>query len=300
MAVATPAVKGAVPARVEGKPASHYVGLILRYTLLIGIGIVLFTPFILAGIGSFKTDSEIIAWPPKFFPAEWLSGNWAKVWNTNLGEGATFPRWLFNTAVLSVGVAVLEVIGCSMAAYAFARMRFKGKDLMFALFLSTTMISTQVTLVPSYLVMKTLGWIDTYKALIVPFLTSPFAIFTMRQSFMTIPRELEEAARLDGCGRVRFLVQMLLPLCKPVIAAQALFAFMGNWNSYMWPLIITTSKDLRTLQIGLRYFVNQEGGTQWGLFMAAAVLVSVPVIVIYFTVQKQFVEGIATTGLKGT
>jgi multiple sugar transport system permease protein len=265
------------------------------YLFLTVTALAVMLPFIWMISTSLKGQKEVFTYPPSWLPKEWRWQNYIDAW-----RGAMFGRYFFNSVFVALAVTVGQIVTCSMAAYAFARMRFKGKDLMFALFLSTTMISTQVTLVPSYLVMKTLGWLDSYKALIVPFLTSPFAIFIMRQSFMTIPRELEEAARLDGCGRVRFLVQILLPLCKPVIAAQALFAFMGNWNSYMWPLIVTTSKELRTLQIGLRYFVNQEGGTQWGLFMAAAVLVSVPVIALYFTVQKQFVEGIATTGLKGT
>jgi multiple sugar transport system permease protein len=268
---------------------------IFWYLFMTAAALAVMLPFIWMVSTSLKGQKEVFTYPPTWLPKEWRWQNYIDAW-----RGAMFGRYFLNSVFVAVAVTVGQVVTCSMAAYAFARMRFKGKDLLFALFLSTTMISTQVTLVPSYLVMKTLGWMDSYKALIVPFLTSPFAIFIMRQSFMTIPRELEEAARLDGCGRVRFLVQILLPLCKPVIAAQALFAFMGNWNSYMWPLIITTSKELRTLQIGLRYFVNQEGGTQWGLFMAAAVLVSVPVIALYFTVQKQFVEGIATTGLKGT
>lgn len=210
-----------------------------------------------------------------------------------------FGRYFLNSVVVVAAVTLGQTTTSALAAFAFARMRFKGKDLVFTLFLSTTMISTQVTLVPSYLLLKTLGWLDTYQGLIVPFLASAFGVFMMRQSFMTIPRELEEAARLDGCGRLRFLLRILLPLSRPVIAAQALFACMGNWNSYLWPLIVTTSKELRTLQIGLRFFVSQEGSTQWGLFMAAAVLVSAPIVAVYFTVQRSFVQGIATTGLKG-
>jgi ABC-type glycerol-3-phosphate transport system permease component len=177
-------------------------------------------------------------------------------------------------------------------------MNFKGKNVLFLIFLSTTMISTQVTLIPSYLIMKTFNWIDHYQALIIPFLANAFGVFMIRQSFRTVPRELEEAAKLDGCGRVRFLVQILLPLCKPILATQALFAFMGNWNSYLWPLIVTNSDKMRTLQIGLRYFVSGEGATQWGVYMAAAVLICLPVIAIYFLVQKTFVESMASTGLK--
>jgi multiple sugar transport system permease protein len=177
-------------------------------------------------------------------------------------------------------------------------MNFKGKNVMFLVFMSTTMISTQVTLVPSYLIMRQMDWIDHYQALIVPFLANAFGVFMIRQSFRTIPCELEEAAKLDGCGRFRFLVQILLPLCKPILASQGLFAFMGNWNSYLWPLIVTNRDTMRTLQIGLRYFVGSEGGTHWGVYMAAAVLISVPVILFYFFVQKTFVESMASTGLK--
>jgi multiple sugar transport system permease protein len=268
---------------------------IFWYVFLTLVALAVMLPFIWMLSTSLKGQREVFTYPPTWIPKEWRFQNYLDAW-----RGAQFSRYFLNSVGIALAVTLGQIVTCSMAAFAFARMRFRGKDLVFALFLSTTMISTQVTLVPSYLVMKTLGWLDTYKALIVPFLTSPFGIFMMRQTFMTVPRELEEAARLDGCGRVRFLVQILLPLCKPVIASQALFAFMGNWNSYLWPLIVTTRKDLRTLQIGLRYFVNQEGGTQWGLFMAAAVLVSLPVVVLYFAVQKSFVEGIATTGLKGT
>ncbi|MFW9909864.1 MAG: carbohydrate ABC transporter permease, partial [Candidatus Thorarchaeota archaeon] len=152
--------------------------------------------------------------------------------------------------------------------------------------------------VPSYLVLKELKWIDTYKGLIVPFLASAFGVFMLRQHFMTIPQDLEDAAKLDGCGRLRFLTSIVLPLSKPILATQALFAFMGSWNSYLWPLIVTSSTEMRTLQIGLRYFVSQEGGTQWGMYMAGAVFVSVPVVLLYFAVQKSFVEGMATSGLK--
>jgi multiple sugar transport system permease protein len=265
------------------------------YAFMSATALAVMLPFIWMLTTSLKGQKEVFAYPPTWIPQEWRFQNYIDAW-----KGAMFGRYFLNSVYIATAVTLGQTITCSMAAYAFARMRFKGKDLLFALFLSTTMISTQVTLVPSYLVLKTLGWLDSYRGLIVPFLTSPFSIFMMRQSFRTIPMELEEAARLDGCGRMRFLLQILLPLSKPILAAQALFAFMGNWNSYMWPLIITTSKELRTLQIGLRYFVSQEGGVQWGLYMAAAVLVTLPVIILYFVIQKSFVQGIATTGLKGT
>ena len=251
-------------------------------------------PYIWMLSTSLKGTEEIFTYPPTWIPQKWHFHNYVDAWNS-----APFGRYFFNSLFVAVIVTVGQLITCSLAAYACARMEFKGKNVAFTLFLSTTMISAQVTLIPSYLLLKELGWLDTYMALMVPFLASAFGIFMLRQAFMTIPQDLEDAAKMDGCGRLRFLVQVILPLTKPMLASQALFAFMGNWNSYLWPLIVTTSKHLRTLQVGLRYFVGQEGGTQWGVFMAATVFVSVPVVLFYFLVQKSFVEGIALTGIRG-
>ena len=156
--------------------------------------------------------------------------NYLEVW-----QEAPFARYFLNSTIVAVVVTIGQLISCSLAAFAFARMNFKGKNFMFILFLSTTMISTQVTLVPSYLVLKQLDWLDTYQGLIVPFIANAFGVFMIRQAFIAIPLELEEAAKLDGCGRLRFLWQIMVPLTKPMLASQALFAFMGNWNSYLWP-----------------------------------------------------------------
>lgn len=264
------------------------------YVVLGVTAFVVMLPYVWMVSTSLKGPQEVFTYPPNWIPRAWRIQNYVEAWNA-----APFGRYFFNSAFVALAVTVGQLVTCSLAAYAFARMEFKGKNVMFALFLSTTMISTQVTLVPSYLVLTSLKWLDTYQALIVPFLASAFGVFMMRQYFMTLPRELDDAAKLDGCGRWRFLWQIMLPLSKPVVASQALFGFMGNWNSYLWPLIVTTSQPMRTLQIGLRYFVSQEGGTQWGSFMAATVFVSLPVVIFYLIVQKSFVEGIATTGLKG-
>jgi multiple sugar transport system permease protein len=166
------------------------------------------------------------------------------------------------------------------------------------------MIPHQMTIIPSFLVFKELGTLsralglDTYFALIAPFVAGAFGVFLLRQSFLTIPNELEDAAVLDGCGRLGFLWRIVLPLSRPALATLALFSFMGNWNSYLWPLIVTNSNTMRTVQIGLRYFVGQEGASQWGLLMAAAVFVSLPIVLVYLLVQRQFVQGIAGTGIK--
>ena len=279
---------------LHSKRARKTVSATFWYIALGATAVMVMLPYIWMVSTSLKGSAEVFAYPPNWIPQAWRFQNYVDAWNA-----APFGRYFFNSALAAVAVTVGQLITCSLAAFAFARMEFKGKNVMFTLFLSTTMISTQVTLVPSYLVLKNLHWLDTYQALIVPFLANAFGVFMMRQYFMTLPQELEDAAKLDGCGRLRFLWQVLLPLSKPIIASQALFAFMGNWNSYLWPLVVTTSENMRTLQIGLRYFVGQEGGTQWGLFMAATVFVSLPVVIFYLIVQRSFVEGIATTGLKG-
>jgi multiple sugar transport system permease protein len=250
-------------------------------------------PFIWMIVTSLKSPTEVFAYPPTWIPKEFQWSNYVEMWNK-----APFGRYFMNSAIVAICVTIGQLTSCVLAAFAFARMEFKGKNVMFMIFLSTTMISSQVTLVPTYLVMRTLNWIDSYQALIVPFLANGFGVFMLRQSFRTIPKELEEAAKLDGCSRFRFLWQILIPLSKPILASQALFAFMGNWNSYQWPLIITNQDSMRTLQIGLRYFVSGEGSTQWGIYMAAALVVTLPVIIIYFLVQKTFVESMASTGLK--
>ena len=276
------------------KRAQSAISRLLWYVALGVTGLAVMMPYLWMVSTSLKGQNEVFAYPPTWIPQSWEFQNYLDAWTA-----APFARYFANSLFVAVAVTVGQLVTCSLAAYAFARMDFKGKSLMFALFLSTTMISTQVTLVPSYLVLKELRWLDTYRGLIVPFLASAFGVFMLRQYFMTIPRELEDAAKLDGCGRLRFLSYVLLPLSKPVLAAQALFAFMANWNSYLWPLIVTTRPEMRTLQIGLRYFVSQEGGIRWGMYMAAAVFVSLPVVILYLVVQRSFVEGIATTGIKG-
>jgi len=282
------------PELAQSRRFQKRAGSVLWYLVLLAVSLTVILPFFWMIATSFKTPPEVFSYPPSWIPQALQFGNYVDAWHS-----APFARYFTNSAVVALAVTAGQLVSCCLAAFAFARMNFKGKGFMFALFLSTTMISTQVTLVPSYLIVQKLDWIDTYQGLIVPFIANAFGVFMIRQSFMTIPRDLEDAARIDGFGRLLFLATIIIPLSKPILAAQGLFAFMGNWNSYLWPLIVTNREEMRTLQIGLRYFVSQETGTPWGIYMAAAVMVTIPVIVIYFLVQKSFVEGMATTGLKG-
>jgi multiple sugar transport system permease protein len=213
---------------------------------------------------------------------------------------APFGRFYVNSVFVAVATTAGQVITGVLAAYAFARMEFAGRDKIFMVFLATLMVPTQVTLIPTYIVMSRIGWIDSYKALIVPFVATAFSVFLLRQFFLTIPRELEEASIMDGCSKLRFIFSVIMPLSKPAVSSVALFGFLGSWNSYLWPLIVINSNQMRTLPIGLRYFVAQQGGgSEWHFLMAASLIVMLPVLIVFFLAQKQFIEGIARSGIKG-
>ncbi|MBI5051777.1 MAG: carbohydrate ABC transporter permease [Chloroflexi bacterium] len=280
------------------KRAKLFESSIVHLLLLAG-AVVMIMPFVWMISTSFKSQSEVFAYPPQWIPTEFHWQNYVQAWNA-----APFTRYFFNSMVVALAVTLGDLFTSALAAYAFARMKFPGRDALFLIYLSSLMIPHQMTILPSFLLLKNLGdlWaplgLDTYFALIAPFLASAFGVFLLRQSFMQIPNELEDAAILDGCGRARFLWEIAIPLSRPALATLALFTFMGNWNSYLWPLIATNSDTMRTVQIGLRYFVGQEGASQWGLLMAAAVFVSLPVVLLYLIVQRQFVQGIASTGIK--
>lgn len=248
---------------------------------------------------SLKPQNEVFSYPPQWIPSTLLWENYARAW-----AAAPFGRYFFNSALVALTVTLADVVTSSLAAFAFGRMEFPLRNALFTVFLASLMIPHQMTIIPAFLLLKTFGEIspaiglDTYFSLIAPFAASAFGVFMLRQSFMQLPNELEDAATLDGCGRLGFLTRVVLPLSRPALATLALFAFQGNWNSYLWPLIVTNSDGMRTVQIGLRYFVGQEGSSQWGLLMAAAVFVSMPVVILYLFVQRQFVQGIAATGIK--
>jgi ABC-type glycerol-3-phosphate transport system permease component len=266
--------------------------------LLVG-AVVMLMPFAWMVSTSLKAQNEVFAYPPQWIPSQFLWSNYAQAW-----AAAPFGRYFINSGIVALAVTFLDLVTSSLAAFAFGRMQFPFRNALFTLYLASMMIPHQMTIIPAFLLLKNFGDIspalglDSYFALIAPFAASAFGVFMLRQSFMQIPNELEDAAVLDGCGRLGFLVRMVLPLSRPALATLALFAFQGNWNSYLWPLIVTNSDTMRTVQIGLRYFVGQEGSSQWGLLMAAAVFVSLPVVVLYLFVQRQFTQGIASTGLK--
>lgn len=299
MAVAT---RTAVPAqsqsRPTGKPVSYYLGMAIRYILLIFVGLILFAPFILAALGSFKTSAEIIAFPPKVLPEQWLTENWVRLWNTDLGEGATFPRWLWNTAFLSVAVASLQVIGCSMAAYAFSRLNFPGRDGIFNFMLGTMMIPGAVTLIPAFVLMAKLKLLNTYWSLILPGIVSAGGIFMLTQFFKSIPKDLEEAAHIDGASQFQIYKDVLLPLARPALLTVFILQFQGMWNSFLTPLLYLDSPRMYVLNVALSVF-RQQYQASYNLVLVGAMFNAIPVLVLFFLFSKYYIEGAAYAGVKG-
>ncbi len=219
--------------------------------------------------------------------------NYAEAWSQ-----APFARYYFNTILITVFVVMGVLVTSSLAAYAFARMKFWGRDNIFLIFLSMMMVPQPVYLVPSYIILVKLGWIDSYQALIVPWFAHIFSIFLLRQHFKTIPNDLYDAAIIDGCSRFAFLWRVMLPLSKAVLVAVVIFTIVGTWNSFLWPLVMTNTPEVRPLQVGLARF-SQEQGTSHELMMAAAAFSVAPLIIAYFFAQKQIIQSMATSGLKG-
>lgn len=234
--------------------------------------------------------TEHIAWIPKRL-----------AWENYTTALTTFPFWLYlrNTVVITVLVMVGTVLSCLPPAYAFARMRWRGRRLWFWVMLSTLMLPPQVTILPVFLLFRTLGWIDTFLPLIVPaFFGNAFFIFLLRQFFITLPEEIMDAARLDGCSDWLILWRIVVPMAKPAIATVALFAFVWSWTDFMAPLIYLNDANKFTLAVGLQYFLGRHG-EQWNLLMASALVVTAPLVVVFLIAQRAFVRGITLTGLKG-
>jgi ABC-type glycerol-3-phosphate transport system permease component len=256
-------------------------------------------PFVWMLSTSFKSPQATFI-PPNFFelrptwiPDEVILTNYVEAWRE-----VPFPRYFMNTLFMAACIVLGVLMTSALAAYAFAKFDFPGRETIFIFFLSMMIVPQAVYLVPSFIILSKLGWVDTYMALIVPWLAQIFSIFLLRQQFRTIPDDYYDAALIDGCGRLGFLWRVLVPLSKPTLITIGLFALLGSWNSFIWPLIMTNSDKLRPIQVGLSYFA-QEQGTEYGLMMAAATFCITPVIIIYFIAQKQVIESYAKSGIKG-
>ncbi len=271
---------------------------ILTYTTLLVLAFVFLAPFLWMTVSSFKPQADIFASTmPLQWEAFWVSQptleHYVKVFNA-----VPFARYLLNTLFVAVTVTFGHLLVASLAAFAFARLQFPGRDALFIVVLSTMIIPGEVTFMPLFMVIKTLGWIDQYAALIVPPLFGAFGIFLLRQFFRDIPRDLEDAARIDGCTIPGIYWHIILPLGKAALITLGLLVFMGEWGSFLWPLVVMNSPEKQVIQVGIAGFTTTYG-IYWGRVMAASAMASVPIILLFVVLQKYYVRGIAMSGIKG-
>ncbi len=268
------------------------VGKGVLYILLLLTALVVVYPFLMMFCTSFKPDAEVIAFPPRLLPQAPTFANYQHIW-TRIPFGLFFR----NSLIYSLTVTLVSLFFDSMCAYALARLNFRGREIIFFIILATLMIPTQVTMIPLFINLSNMGWINTFPGLIVPHITSAFGIFLLRQFFLSIPKELEDAARIDGASELRIYWQIILPLSRTAIATLFVFHFMYNWNDFLWPLVVTTSETMRTLPAGLALFMGDHN-VEYGLLMAGSVISAAPLLLAFLFAQKYFIRGIAFTGLK--
>jgi multiple sugar transport system permease protein len=264
----------------------------LIHTVLVVGACVMVMPFFWMLTTSLKTQQDAIKFPPDILPRELVFGNYLEAFRQ-----VDFSRYFLNTAVMTFATTVLVFVTSIFAAYAFARLKFPGREVLFMAFLAMMMVPVPVYLVPSYVILSHLGWIDTFLALIIPWSVNIFAIFLLRQHFMTIPQELFDAAHIDGFDHLNMLVRIVIPLSKPVLVTVGVFQVVASWNAFLWPLIVTHSDSMRTIQTGLAYFAQAES-TNYPLLCAASTFTIMPLIVLYFFVQRHIMESFAHSGLK--
>jgi multiple sugar transport system permease protein len=283
-----------LPDPITKKPKGRFsLNKTTAYVLLTIGALVMIIPFVWMLSTSLKDQQQLFAWPPRWLPNPFIWKNYTDVWTR-----INFSLYGWNTLKITLAVTIGRLILCSMAGYGFARMKFPGRDALFLITLATMMISSQITIVPNFIIMRYLGLVDTHFGVILPQLADGFSIFLMRQFFLTFPYELEDAAKLDGCNPLMFYLRILIPNSKPIMATLAVMTFQGVWNDFLWPLVMLTSPAKRTLAVGLSYLVGQYT-TRWDLQMAGSVLTVLPILVLYFILQKYFVQSIKMTGLKG-
>ena len=281
--------------RRTGVMARYVAGRILSHALMIVLSIIMVVPFYVMIVTSFMTLGQAYSFPPAFLPNPVVFSNYP-----NALALEPFGRYFLNSTVVAILITAVRLLGCSLGAYAFARLTFPGRDLIFYVYLSTLMIPEHVTLIPLFLIMRVFGWIDTYQGLTIPFFVSAFGVFLLRQFFLTIPREIEEAAVIDGCGSFGVYWKIILPLARPGLAALAILSFVASWNQFIWPLIVTNSDEMRTMVVGIGMLSGNENQiANWPYVMVVATVAVVPSLITFAFGQRYFVQGITLSGLKG-
>jgi multiple sugar transport system permease protein len=296
-------------ARVESARRRPWLASAALYGVLVGGALVVAFPFLWMVLTSFKSVQESNAYPPSLLPQVWRGENYGEAWFT---PPSTLGRYLLNSAAIAIAGTGVQVFIATLAAYAFARLRFPGRNALFLLVLATTMVPDEVRLIPNFMTIRGFplaggndltgsggsGFYDTYLGIILPGLAGAFTIFLLRQAFMQVPGDLWEAAQLDGATSLRFLTGVMVPLTLPALLTVTIFGLVARWNALLWPLLITRSESLRPVQVAMTFY-QTEFVTDHGQMMAASVMVTLPIVVLYVLVQRQFIEGVAGTGIKG-
>lgn len=241
-----------------------------------------------------KPPTNVMSLPPDWIPRDVTLDNFREAFANN-----PVLRWTFNSLIVAVGVTAFQLIFATMAGYGFAKKSFPGREILFWLYISSMMVPTFAIIIPLFTLMADYGLVDTYWGLIAPGLSAPFGVFLMRQFIQTLPTELIDAAKIDGCGEFRVFWDIILPLAKPGLAVLGIFVFMGQWSSFLWPMIITNSNDMRTLMVGFALLANRELRVNYGAMMAAATYMALPMLVVFFAFQRYFLRGITIGGIKG-
>ena len=263
------------------------------YTILVLGAAFILLPFLWMISTSLKPDNEVLLMPPKWIPSALQWKNYVDAF-----KAVPFFTYLKNSIVVTVAITSCELITTILAAFAFAQLEFKGKNLLFMLLVATMMVPGEILTIPNFVTLARLGWIDSYKAMVAPWATSVFSIFLLRQQFASIPLSYYKAARMDGCSDLRYLFTVMVPMSRPTIVSVALLKIINSWNSYLWPLISTNSREMRTLPVGLAYF-STEAGTDYNTLMAFSLMIITPTILVYLFTQKYIIQGVSKTGLKG-
>lgn len=267
---------------------------VLLHTFLVVVGVVFVLPFVWMVLSSLKTPGELIRTPPTFLPEEPRWDNYTRVLDT-----VPFLQYYANTVIVTIARVIGQLLLCSLAAFAFARLRFPGRNVLFIALLVALMVPAAATLIPNFVIVKELRWIDTFQGLIVPTLFSAFGTFMLRQYFLTILDDYQDAATVEGANPLQIYWHVFLPLGRPALAAFGLLVALWSWNDFLWPLIVSNTSETQVLAVGIALFNNQLATTNTALMMAAATMSILPMLVLFLFVQRQLIEGIAVGGIKG-
>ncbi|WP_032121358.1 ABC transporter permease subunit [Clostridium amazonitimonense] len=266
---------------------------ILTYMILVVTAIFILTPFIWIFLTALKSPEEVFANPPVIIPRKPQWENFLQVFRLK-----DFNRYVFNSVVITVAITIGELVTTILAAFAFSNLDFKGKDIIFTILIGTMMVPGEVLLIPNFVTLSKLKWINTYKALIIPWCTSITSIFFLRQYFLNIPKQLYYAAKVDNCSDFKYLIRIMIPMARPAIFTIAILKIINSWNAFMWPLIMTNSEKMRTLPIVLAKF-SSEVGMDYHILMAASTIIIMPMIIVFIILSKYILNGVSNSGIKG-